>query len=320
MSSIFLSYSSKDGSVANKLARDLEKLGHSIWFDEWDIKVGECIPSKIEKGIADSDFVVIILTPNSVTSGWVEREWKTKYWQEIEKKETMVLPVLAETCEVPLLLKTKKYADIRNEYQIGIAELAISIAALSKEKNLNISEQVADDISSISQLISKIQSNKYPLSQCIAESIGLAKKHSNNRLRQFCENELTGWDNDKFEIYEGGRPIYRQIELFVSIGQDINPNYIGWGNDMNCAIDYMRKNPKEFIPLKAIMTHPISIIEKIPDNADKKIVSIRLPAAMFSNEPGFSKINVNAYGSSSEWIRLIEAIKTELTKLLLELG
>lgn len=127
MAKIFLSHSSKDKRFVKKLAIDLLKYGHDVWLDEWEIRVGDCIVSGIEGGIADSDFAVVILTNNSVQSGWVDREWKAKYWTEVNRGEVLVLPVLLEDCEVPTLLQTKKYADFRSDYNQGLHNLLRAI-------------------------------------------------------------------------------------------------------------------------------------------------------------------------------------------------
>ncbi len=84
MPRIFISHSSKDQQFARQLASDLSGLGHQPWLDEWEIKVGECIVSKIQKGLEDCEYVVVVLSENSVTSGWVDREWKEKYWDEVK--------------------------------------------------------------------------------------------------------------------------------------------------------------------------------------------------------------------------------------------
>lgn len=127
MASLFLSHSSHDKEFARKLSADLRELGHQPWLDEWEIRVGDCIISAIETGIERADYVIIVLSRNSVASGWVEREWKSKYWQEIEDARTRVLPVLIEDCEIPVLLKTKKYADFRLNHSVGLASLAAGI-------------------------------------------------------------------------------------------------------------------------------------------------------------------------------------------------
>ncbi|WP_312721899.1 toll/interleukin-1 receptor domain-containing protein, partial [Escherichia sp. AM3] len=72
---------------------DLEANGYAPWLDEWDIKVGESIPERISDGLEEADFVIVILSGNAVSSKWVEREWQTKYWNEIQYNRIHVLPL-----------------------------------------------------------------------------------------------------------------------------------------------------------------------------------------------------------------------------------
>lgn len=127
---IFISHSSKDKKFATWLGTDLKASGHTPWFDEWDICVGESIPEKISNGLSDANFIVVVLSSNSIKSKWVEREWHTKYWSEIEKNQTIVLPLLIEDCDIPELLKTKKYADFRWNYNDGLEDVLHAIDRL----------------------------------------------------------------------------------------------------------------------------------------------------------------------------------------------
>lgn len=130
---IFISHSSKDKGLARRLATDLYTSGHKPWLDETEIKVGEDIVKKIEEGISIADYVIVILSKNSSVSGWVEKEWKTKYWDEIQRKQVLILPILIEECDIPGLLKTKKYADFRESYAVGFAELIQAIGVVEKD-------------------------------------------------------------------------------------------------------------------------------------------------------------------------------------------
>lgn len=113
---------------------DLEANGYIPWLDEWDIKVGESIPEKISNGLQEADFVIVILSEDSVSSKWVEREWQTKYWGEIEKGQVNVLPLLLKDCKIPELLKTKKYADFRGDFNSGLSSLLEALDSLSNKK------------------------------------------------------------------------------------------------------------------------------------------------------------------------------------------
>jgi len=120
---IFLSHSSKDKAQVHRLAEDLRAAGLSVWLDEWEIKVGDPITQRIQHGLTNCSFVAIWLTEHAVNSGWVQREWQSKYNQEVSGNQVAVLPLLAGECELPLLLRDKKYADFRSSYEHGLKAL-----------------------------------------------------------------------------------------------------------------------------------------------------------------------------------------------------
>ncbi len=119
----FLSHSSRDKQFIRKLAADLTENGIDVWFEEQKILVGDSITEKIGQGLAQSDFFVIALSENSVNSAWVKKELSNAVIQEIEKRAVTVLPIRLDDCEIPELLRDKKYADFSKSYKIGLQEL-----------------------------------------------------------------------------------------------------------------------------------------------------------------------------------------------------
>lgn len=132
---VFISHSSKDKQFAHWLAIDLANAGHKPWFDEWEIRAGDSIPTQIGIGIEDCEFVLVLLSKNAVTSHWVEREWQAKFWHEVQVNKVMVIPVLIEDCEIPSLLKSKKYSDFRTSYQDGLETLLVSLQPTSNKNS-----------------------------------------------------------------------------------------------------------------------------------------------------------------------------------------
>ncbi len=127
---IFLSHSSLDKPFVMPFAVDLKSHGFDVWLDTWEIHAGESIPTKISTGIEESDFLVLILSPNAVSSKWVEQEWQAKYWEELEKGKIKLIPVLIHDCEIPTLLKTKKYIDFTTDYSKGLEEMCFNLIKL----------------------------------------------------------------------------------------------------------------------------------------------------------------------------------------------
>lgn len=124
---IFLSHSSEDKPDVRRLKVDLEKNGFSTWLDEDEIGIGDRIATEVQKGLTNSKFLIIWLTSRAVKSGWVEREWQSQLLYEIESKNTIILPLLAEDCEIPEFLKGKKYADFRKDYNSGFNQLIVDL-------------------------------------------------------------------------------------------------------------------------------------------------------------------------------------------------
>lgn len=127
MTSVFLSYSHRDREVAARLASDLTNKAIRVWLDEWEILVGDSITQRVQQGLSQVDFVTLLLTAHSVGSGWVEKEWQSQIGLEAEKKQIRILPVKADSCEIPLLLRDKRYADISTDYDKGLSDLIRAI-------------------------------------------------------------------------------------------------------------------------------------------------------------------------------------------------
>jgi hypothetical protein len=120
---VFLSHSSFDKEAVRCLANDLTAAGIAVWLDQREIGVGDPISRRIQEGIASADYVAVWLTQRAVSSEWVQRECGTKLNKEIAERHIQVLPLLAESCDIPVLLADKKYADFRDSYDHGLEEL-----------------------------------------------------------------------------------------------------------------------------------------------------------------------------------------------------
>lgn len=322
MAKIYISHSSKDKDFARQLASDLSDLGYEPWLDEWEIKVGECIVTRIGDGIAEADYVVIVLSPSSVKSGWVEREWKAKYWDEIEQNKTFVLPTLIENCEIQQLLKTKKYADFRKKYSVGLVQLMSSISPVITKPGASKDLKTTMIQSEISTLLSKLQSRAVPLSECVAEALTVAQKAKNSTLEKFCRNELIGWEKQNVEkLPDDQKPLYRLIEAFASPFHEINLQYMGWSS-ASSIFDEMRRDKENYFPVKMVVSHPISQLEsgsKSPYDPQKAVITFRAPLKDFLPNTKTPDTSVIVYAPEDSFSIVLERIRSELTKQLLDL-
>lgn len=128
----FLSYSHSDSNFVDVLTEILE--GSSlvrVWRDEKSIDPGDSISEKLEKAISSSDYFGLILSSNSIASGWVQREYRAALQLQTESGLPKILPILIEDVEVPTFLKDIKYADFSKDFDLGMEGLIRAIRSRS---------------------------------------------------------------------------------------------------------------------------------------------------------------------------------------------
>ena len=123
MTQVFISYSRKDIAFARRLAGDLEQAGFDVWWDISDLKGGDDWVRFIPAAIESSQYFVVLLSPNSIQSEWVEKEYS--YAIRLRKK---IVPAMIKQCDVPFSLHTINYVDFINEdYATAVNNLLVAI-------------------------------------------------------------------------------------------------------------------------------------------------------------------------------------------------
>lgn len=106
MTRIFISYSRKDIDFARKLAGDLEKAGYDVWWDITDIQGGDTWVNSIPDAIETSQYMLVVLSPDSVASPWVQKE----YTQALSLRKA-IIPLMLEATRIPFALNTIQAID-----------------------------------------------------------------------------------------------------------------------------------------------------------------------------------------------------------------
>ena len=83
--SCFISYSTKDDEFAKRLHSRLRDAKARVWFSPEDVKGGEKLFDQLERAIQLHDRLLLILSEESLKSGWVETEIRKAI--ETEKRE-----------------------------------------------------------------------------------------------------------------------------------------------------------------------------------------------------------------------------------------
>lgn len=130
MAGIFISHSSVDKSFVHRLAIDLVVRNMPVWFDTWEMDTGDSLYQKIYEGIEASDYVIVVLSPSSVASRWVQKELAAALTLEERRGRKFILPIRIAECDIPLALGDRLYADFSASYLEPLERLVSRLSKL----------------------------------------------------------------------------------------------------------------------------------------------------------------------------------------------
>lgn len=127
MPNVFLSHRGEDKTLAERLAVELQRVGHEVWLDTWKINLGDSIIERINQGLEGAGYVVLCCSSRGVTSPWMGREWMSSLARQLNGHRVKLLPILLTGSDIPAILADIKYADLRHDWRLGVATLLKAI-------------------------------------------------------------------------------------------------------------------------------------------------------------------------------------------------
>jgi len=108
MRHVFISYSHKDTKYAHSFAGRLQEMGFEVWIDE-RLDYGSAWPQEIQKQLDSCTAFIVIMSPRSFESEWVQNELGRAM-----RQRKRIFPLLLEGDDGPWLsLESTQYADVR---------------------------------------------------------------------------------------------------------------------------------------------------------------------------------------------------------------
>lgn len=108
----FISHANEDKeTVARPLASALAMHGWSVWLDESELMVGDSLAARINTGLSQSRFGVVILSPSFFAKNWPVRELDALAARQVGGEE-VILPVLHNMSHEALLARYPSIADL----------------------------------------------------------------------------------------------------------------------------------------------------------------------------------------------------------------
>jgi hypothetical protein len=123
--SIFMSHAHEDKALARGLTTALGERGYRVWLDEVELRIGDSLVERIAGAIAEGDFLLAIVSPDSLESKWCQQELSWAASKGIADTQVVVLPIRHRGAQMPAVLADRLWADAD---AVSVDELAERIA------------------------------------------------------------------------------------------------------------------------------------------------------------------------------------------------
>lgn len=111
---VFVSHSSVDKPWVRGLIRGLQRYEVKVWLDEEQIRPGARIVDALEDGIEASRAMCLIVSPESMSSGWVREEYSRAMALAHRRESPLqLIPVLLRDATLPGFLGNRSWVDFR---------------------------------------------------------------------------------------------------------------------------------------------------------------------------------------------------------------
>ncbi len=89
----FISHASEDkDDLVRDLAEALKKEGFEVWYDEFELKIGDSLRKKIDNGLSKSRYGIVIVSHSFISKNWPEYELNGMVAREMNGHK-VILPI-----------------------------------------------------------------------------------------------------------------------------------------------------------------------------------------------------------------------------------
>ena len=167
---IFISYQSTDEPFASQLVQGLRKAKSNIrvFFAPLDIRPDENIVLRMDEGLSKARFFALILSPEYLSADWTTAERSAAIYTDPSGRLGRIIPVMFRKCQLPPLLRFRKYIDVKKLGLDTTMEQMIRIISpisfpLKKQREDALNSDSADhDMELVRQLLDSLEPDYTP--------------------------------------------------------------------------------------------------------------------------------------------------------------
>lgn len=107
----FISHASEDkDDIVRDLAEALRNDGFEVWYDEFELKIGDSLRKKIDYGLSNANYGIVIVSPSFVKKNWTEYELNGMVAREMNGHK-VILPIWHKITKDEVLKFSPSLAD-----------------------------------------------------------------------------------------------------------------------------------------------------------------------------------------------------------------
>lgn len=107
----FISHASEDkDDIVRDLAEALRNSGFKVWYDEFELKIGDSLRKKIDYGLSNANYGIVIVSPSFVKKNWTEYELNGMVARELNGHK-VILPIWHKITKDEVLKFSPSLAD-----------------------------------------------------------------------------------------------------------------------------------------------------------------------------------------------------------------
>lgn len=123
----FISHATEDkDDLVRPLAGMLKEYGFRIWYDEFELEIGDSLRESIDQGLVNSRYGIVILSEKFLDKNWTKYELNSLVAKEIEG-EKVILPIWHNVTKEQILKYSPMLAD-----KLALTTESLSIHEIAK--------------------------------------------------------------------------------------------------------------------------------------------------------------------------------------------
>ena len=125
---VFISHATEDKEFATPLAEELRGAGLKVWYDDFELSIGDSLNESINYGLSQSRYGVVVLSPTFFKKHWTQVEMNGFVARQTTG-EQVILPIWHRITKAEIIEQAPPLADIvsLNSSTHSIEEIVIEI-------------------------------------------------------------------------------------------------------------------------------------------------------------------------------------------------